>query len=50
MTISQQAILAMAKKVIKLTEKELKDGKHQGNEAQVKEILEAAKKITEERR
>jgi len=49
MAISKSAILALAKKVIELTEKELKDGKHEGSEKQVQEILNAARKLTSDK-
>jgi hypothetical protein len=49
MTISKTAVVSLAKKIIELTEKELKAGKHEGNEKQVKEILDTARKLTSDK-
>lgn len=41
------AIMSIAKAIIKLEERRLKDGKHEGYEKPVSDILEKAKKIVD---
>ena len=46
MTIPKTSVISLARKIIALTENELKGGKYEGCEKQVKEILDTTRKLT----